>query len=144
FHPAAGLPNLPAAVALRARRGGSHHAAAVAIGTGIKARDVQAHHRAADRFPETDIDLVFQIGAALRFGFYGCAAAPAAKDAGENIAEAATTARTATSAAEIGKVKAAEVETLAASAARRRCPETACAKAATTRIGFRRCGIDIV
>ena len=83
---------MAAAVALRAGRGRSHHAAAVAVGAGIKPRDVQAHHRAADCVPEADIHLVFKIGAVFRPHFRGSAAAPSAKDAGKNIAEAATAA----------------------------------------------------
>ena len=58
----------------------SHYTATVAVGTGIKARDVQAHYRAADRVPEADIDLVFQIGTAFWPDFRGCAATPTAKD----------------------------------------------------------------
>src|SRR6478735_2873794 len=88
LHAAAGLRDMPAAVALRARRRRSHNAAAVAVGTSIKPRDVQAHHCAADCFPEADVDLVFKIGAMFRPHFRGCAAAPTAKDAGKNIAEA--------------------------------------------------------
>src|SRR5579864_4429206 len=136
---------MSAAVALRARGRCSYHSAAVAVGAGIKSRDVQPHHGAADRVPEADIHLVLKIGAMLRPNFRGRAAAPSAKNAGKNIAEATTAARASASAAKIGKVKAVEIEALTAStSARRRRAESACAKAATTRISFRRCGIDVV
>ena len=83
LHPAAGLRDVAAAMALRTRCGRSHHAATVAVGAGIKASDVQAHYRAANRVPEADIHLVFKIGAVLRLGFNGRAATTAAKDAGK-------------------------------------------------------------
>ena len=89
FHSAAGLRNVAAAVALRTGCGRTHHAAAVAIRAGIKTRDVQAHHRAADRVPEADVHLIFKVGAALWPNFRGRAATPTAKDAGEDVAKAA-------------------------------------------------------
>src|SRR5580765_8257803 len=146
LHPAAGLRDLAAAVALRACGGSSHHAAAVAVCAGIKARDVQAHDRSADRIPETDVDLVLKVGAAFRSGFRG-RAAPSAKDAGENIAESARS-LPAAGAAEIGEIEPAEIEALTP-AARPSAPgrpgaEPACAKSAAARICLRRRGIDIV
>ena len=147
LHSAAGLRDVAAAVALRAGCGRAHHAAAVAVGAGIQARDVQAHHRAADRVPEADIDLVFQIRAAFWSGFRGSAAAPsAAKDAGKNIARKPPahrlTAHRRRRRSE--KSKPLKVKPLAASAARRRGSKTARAKAAAARIGLRCRGIDIV
>src|SRR6185312_7231285 len=93
LHAATGLRNMPASVALRAGRRSTNHSTAVAVGTSIKARDVQAHHRAADRVPEADVHLIFKIGAALRPNFRGRATASSTpKDAGENITEAASAA----------------------------------------------------
>jgi len=135
------------AVALWAGCGRAYHAAAVAVRTGIKAGNVQAHDGAADRVPEPDVDLIFKIGAAFRSDLCGCAAAPAtAKDAGKNVTEAASAALPAARATKIREVKAAEVEALAACAPAtgRRCSETACTKAAAARISLRRRGINIV
>ncbi len=81
---------------------------------------------------------------------YRASGAASAKHAGENVAEAATTAAgalSASAAGEIRKIKSAEIKwrTLTAAATwRRSSAETACAKSSATRVGFRRRGIDVV
>jgi hypothetical protein len=78
------------------------------------ARDIEAHHAAADRGPERNVDLIFEIGAG--FGAFlrrSPGALPSAENRAEDIAEAATpTAFTPPLRAidEIGKIEPAKIE----------------------------------
>src|ERR1041384_2540773 len=125
----------------------AHYAAAVAVRAGIQAGDVQPHHRAANRVPEAYVHLVFKIGAALWLSLDCRAAASAtSKDAGEYVAEAAW-ARPSTAAADIRKIKAAEIKALCSSScppAGWTCSEPAGAKSSAARVSLSGCGIDIV
>jgi hypothetical protein len=121
------------------------------------ARDVQAHDSAADRRPEGNVDLIFEIGTRLG-AFLGLSRAlTAAKDRTENVAEAAASAPPAGFAApvgaidEVGEIEAAKIEVDAALAAILRATGEAARKSSatcrsSTRTGvcFRGRGVDIV
>src|SRR5579884_320324 len=61
LHAPAGLGNFPFAAAFRTRLRTLEIAVAVAIRTGVAAGDVEPQHRAADRLPEPNTDLVLQV-----------------------------------------------------------------------------------
>ena len=65
LHASAGLRDLSGAVALRAFSRRFDVTLPVAIRTNVVPGDVQPHHAAADRRPERNIDLIFEIGARL-------------------------------------------------------------------------------
>ncbi len=119
------------------------------MGAGVVPADGQAHHPAANGGPEGNIDLIFEVGAGL--GSLRCRPATPAKDAGEDVAEAARTACLPASASleEIGEVEPVEVKVRAlGSAATRLIAWEAARKSsgapARAGIGFS-CGrIDIV
>src|ERR1700727_1358485 len=135
---------MAAAVGLWTHGGSTYHSAAMAIRAGIKMRDAQAHHRAADRVPETDVDLIFKVRPVLRLVRYGCAcAAASAKHAGENIAEPAR-ALPASSSAHIGEIKSAEIKTLCSCVACSASKARARATAAAACVSFCRGGINVV
>src|SRR6266404_4997201 len=152
LHASAGLRDLSTAVALGTRSHSADRSFAAAIATGVLTRDVDAHYRAANRVPEPDIDLVLKIRPRFRMCADSSPGTASAKHAGENIAEAAATTAGALSAssaaAEIGKIKSAEIKwrALAAGTAawRRSIAESARAKTSAPRVGL--CGgrIDIV
>ena len=64
---------------------------AVAVRADILPRDIEAHHAAADRCPERNVDLIFEIGAWLG-PFLGLRAAASAENRSEDVAEAASAA----------------------------------------------------
>src|SRR5258708_25342114 len=120
LHAAAVLCDLAAASALAALAGGFDEAAPSAIGTGIAAGDVQPDDAAFDGLPERYADLILEVLAGLR-AFVLYRSAFTAKDAGEDVAEAARAAGArgplAGAVGHVGKVEASEVE--ASSAASR-------------------------
>src|SRR5579871_6215178 len=78
LHRARHLGHVAGAVALRAHRGGAaDRSASVAGIAGLLMQDVQFDLGAADRFPEIDIEAVFEIRPFL--GRRGALAAPAAE-----------------------------------------------------------------
>ena len=111
-------------------------------------RDVQAQHGAADRLPEADVDLVFQVGARLGLFLDGCATAPTAEHAGKNVAEPAAAPLLlllrAAGFEQVGKIEAAEIDRnfLAAAALAGESAGKTAAAAARIRLGRR--GIDVV
>ena len=156
LHPSAGLRDLSGAVAFGTLSGSLEKALTVAIRADIVARDVQAHHAAADRRPERNVDLIFQIGSGLRalFGCSGTVASP--EDPEEDVAEAAAASTAAALAAasgvvdEIRKIEAAEIEVNPLAAIRLAAGEapgkssSACRTAAGACVSFCRGGIDVV
>src|SRR5262249_16609833 len=84
FHPAAGLRDLTFTAALGTGFPRPDHPFAPAIAAGIQTGDVELHHRAADRVPEADIDLILQVSAVLRLALRSCTRA-APEDARENV-----------------------------------------------------------
>ena len=124
----------------------------MASGADVVPRDIQAHHAAADRRPEGNVDLIFEVGAGLGAFFgLGCTVA-AAEDRSEDVAETAAAAPAAGSAApgcavhQIGKIEAAKIErnTLAAILRRARKSSGSSRSAARAGIRLRGCGIDVV
>ena len=65
---------------------------AVAIAADVAARDVQPHDAAADRRPERNVDLIFEVGSLAPGLLRIRPRHPSAENAGENVAEAAATA----------------------------------------------------
>ncbi len=88
LHASAGLRDLARTVALRTFAGSFESTLAVALRADILARDVETHDAAADRRPERDVDLIFEIGAGLGT-FFGRRAPASAEDGAEDVAEAA-------------------------------------------------------
>src|SRR5215469_2127029 len=158
LHASTGLRDLAGAVALGAFARGFERALSVALRADILARDVEAHDAAANRRPEWNVYLIFEIGA--RFGAFlrGRTAAASAKDSRENVAEAsASSARRGTLAAlgvidEVGEIEPAEIEVNAALPARLRASresagktsEAACTGCTSACVGFRSGRIDVV
>src|ERR1035441_4074141 len=92
LHPSTGLRDLPRPVALRTFPRSFQEALPVTIRANIVARDIQAHHPAADRGPERHVDLVFQIGPGFGTFLRRRCSAPSAEDSSEDVAEATATA----------------------------------------------------
>src|ERR1044071_5804352 len=94
LHASAGLLDGSLALALRADSRLFDHSVAVAIRANVLTRDAQAHHAAADRRPERDVDLIFEITA--RLGTFLClrktATTTAAENSREDVAKSAATA----------------------------------------------------
>ena|SRR5438067_1368297 len=89
LHPTAGLSDLSAPFAFRTGLPGANRSRSLANWTHVLAGNTQAQHSAANRLPESNVDLVFKIGS--RFWPLGFDPSPAAgEDAGEDIAESAT------------------------------------------------------
>src|ERR1035441_7038332 len=88
LHPSTGLRDLPRPVALRTFPRSFQEALPVTIRANIVARDIQAHHPAADRGPERHVDLVFQIGPGFGTFLRRRCSAPSAEDSSEDVAEA--------------------------------------------------------
>src|SRR5262245_55801859 len=63
LHAPAGLGHRAFAAAFRTRAWSSHHPSSAAVIAGVEARDVQAQHCATNGIPETDADLVLEVGA---------------------------------------------------------------------------------
>src|SRR5882724_5842011 len=89
LHAPAGLCDLAAASALRTFAGGLDVSLTVAVAAGVTTRDIQSHDAAANRRPERNVDLIFEIGAGLGTFFGHSCPAASAEDAGENVTEAA-------------------------------------------------------
>ena len=118
--------------------------------TGITPGNIQAHHAAADRGPEGNVDLIFEIGSGL--GTFLCGPASSAENSGKNIAEAARARGAGLPPPgvfeHVGEVEAAEIEVCARRASTRRgsrepCAGSGCA-ASGPGIRLGRCGIDVV
>ena len=92
LHAPARLRNLPGAAAFRALARCFNESVSVTVAASVAVGDIQAHDATANRRPEGNAHLVFEI--APRFGDrIGPRPAPAsAKHAGENIAKPAATA----------------------------------------------------
>src|ERR1035438_2972842 len=90
--PSTGRRDLPRPVALRTFPRSFQEALPVTIRANIVARDIQAHHPAADRGPERHVDLVFQIGPGFGTFLRRRCSAPSAEDSSEDVAEATATA----------------------------------------------------
>ena len=141
---------MPLAAALRAGAAGLDKALAVALVTGITPGNIQAHHAAADRRPEGNVDLIFEIGSGL--GTFLRGPATAAENSGKNIAEAARARGAGLSPPgvfeHVGEVEAAEIEVCARRASTRRSSRESCAGAGRAASGpgicLGRCGIDVV
>ena len=116
FHPSAGLGDLAGAVALGAFSWRFDRAVAVAVAAGVVARNVEAHHAAADRRPERNVDLILQVCSGFGAFFGGRGAMAATEDGTEDVAEAAPACPAAAFAAasgvvdEVRKIEAAEIE----------------------------------
>src|SRR5205085_11745667 len=105
--------------------------------------DVQAHHCAANRVPETDVDLVLKIAAGFRLVVSCSSRASPREHVGKDVAEAAGASLAST--CKVRKIKPAEVKGNTLTTTRRRpLPETASAEASTTGIGFGSRRINIV
>src|SRR4051812_4964333 len=91
LHPVGALLDCALTFALRTHARLLNHAIAVAIRAHVLARDIQAHDSAANRRPERNIDLIFEIAARLRTFLRDRAAAPAAEHAGEDVAKSTAT-----------------------------------------------------
>jgi hypothetical protein len=89
-HVAAHLCNLSLAVTFGTSAHTLELAASVAIAAGFLPLYVDAHHGAANGVPESDVDLIFQIGAGLDLSLFA-SATRAAEDAGEYVPESAAT-----------------------------------------------------
>ena len=87
-HLAGGLLNRAGAAADRAGLRRTDGAGAVAGLASFHARDLKFFHGAANRIPEIDFDLVFEIAAGLLLDFHFSAATTAAEKLTEEIAEA--------------------------------------------------------
>src|SRR5579864_1615002 len=150
LHAAAGLRNLPSAIALRTLAGRFKKPLTMAGGASVLPGDVEPHNAAADRRPEGNVDLIFELGSGLGTLIYGGAcAAPTTEDSREDVAEAAASASGAATGIvhHVGEIEAAEVEVNALPAARlrpREAAKTTCARSSAASIRFGRCGIDIV
>src|SRR5262249_18035943 len=105
LHAAGRLGTLSAAATTWTRTRFADKSLAATVRAGLLAGDIQAHHRAADGVPETDVNLVLKVGARFRLPLHG-SAAPAAEHTGKNVSKAASL----PSASEIGKIKPAEIE----------------------------------
>ena len=80
FHAPGSLRHLSGAFAFRADAGGLEISRAAAVRANILAHNVQPQLGAANRLPESRIDLIFEIGALFRAGFGDARAAASAKD----------------------------------------------------------------
>jgi len=84
---------------------GTDGAGAMARFAGIEPCNRQFLHRAANRVPEINLDLIFQVAARLVFRLHAGTAMPAAEKLAEEVTEARTAARRARSTAEIEPAK---------------------------------------
>src|SRR6185312_9239253 len=89
---------------------------ALAHRTHFLPRDVQPQHRAPDCLPKTDVDLILEVSS--RFGTLRFRSA-SGKDAGENVAKAATAGALARSSSgvKVGEIESAEIKWNALSSA---------------------------
>ena len=115
LHASAGLGDLPGAIALGTFAGSLERSLTVALRADILPRDVEAHDAAADRRPEGNVDLIFEIGAGLGAFFGRSAPRPPPKMRTEDVAKTAS----ATGSLfcprpavvhQVGKIESAEVE----------------------------------
>src|SRR5262249_42218360 len=150
LHAPAGLRNMSFAAARGASPRRAHYTVASAVAASIEVLDVDLHHRAANRVPETDVDLVFEIAARLRTAPHACSRA-SAEDARKDVPKTPPTGGglSASAARVVGKIKAAEVKRLAlclACTAPRTRPraEPSGSEAPASSIGLCRRRIDIV
>ncbi len=138
---------MPDAATFRTGRCRPHTARAAAIIASRLTGDIQAHDRAANGVPETNVDLIFKIGAMLGLGLSRSSATPATEDAGENIFEAAASALP-LARLKVRKIKTAEIERRPLAAATRvaagNIAKTACSETAAARISLSRGRIDVV
>ena len=127
----------------------------MAIAAGVAARNIQPHHAAADRRPERNIDLIFEIGAGLR-AFFGCSGTAASAEDVRKRCRGSRRRRSGRSLSspaafeQIGEIEAAEVEWTRpvrrlppepSGGNRRQSPPPGAPRA---RISFRRRRIDVV
>ena len=92
FHAPAGLLDRALAFALRAHPGLLDDTVAVAVAANILPRDVQTHDAAANRRPEGNIDLVFEVAPGFRAFLRYSAAASTTEHTGEDVAKSAASA----------------------------------------------------
>ena len=96
LHPSAGLRDLARPIALRTFARSFQETLPVTIRANVLAGNIQPHHAAADRGPEGNVDLIFEIAAGLGTFLGGSASAlSSAEDRTEDVAEATTAATTA-------------------------------------------------
>src|SRR5260370_28227168 len=149
LHASSGLLDRTLALALRTHARRLNVAVAVAIATNILPRDVQFHHAAANRRPEGNVDLIFEIRTRLRPFLRPRAAS--AKHTGKNVAKSPSAAGAAVSPRALdhaGEIESSEVEgqNLAGSARLRhwKSSESPGSGRASTRVSLPGSGVNVV
>jgi len=133
LHAPAGLGYLPGAFAIRTLLSRSHRGCALAHRTQLLARDIQFHHRAADRLPESNRDLILEISSRFGTAWLRASATASRKDVRKYVAKSTTAGSLICSgtAAEVRKIKAAKVERNALSSTRAGAARLSCARKAS-------------
>src|SRR6202140_5152130 len=114
LHPSAGLGDVSRSVALRTFAWRLQETLPVTVRANVLTGNIQAHHAAADRRPERDVYLIFQIAPRLGTDLRGSPGAlPSAEDRAEDVAEAAPApafAATLGAVDQLGEIESAQVE----------------------------------
>src|SRR5215472_5587281 len=156
LHSAAGLSDLSCAIAFRTLARSFQRTLPVALRANVLSGDIEAHDAAADRRPEGNVHLVFEVGAGLRaLGLRSSATAPA-EHRTEDVAEASTSARAFLTADgvvhQVGEVESTEIEVDSALPARlssagistRKSAKSARASGSPPGVGFGGRRVDVV
>jgi len=147
LHAAARLRDLSGAIAFGTLAWGFERTLTTALRANILARDVQAHHTAADRRPEWNVDLIFEIrpGFGPLIGMGRCAAA-STEDSRKDVAKATAPTGCALTATcvvdQVREIESAKIEMDALSALT--CSWKASTGLACSRVGFGGRWVDVV